>query len=57
MFYRLPAEWEEQKSTLIAWPYNKSDWPKRFDNIPSVFAKNHIKDIILPKSKCVDKKQ
>ena len=39
MFYRLPAEWEEQKSTLIAWPYNKSDWPKRFDNIPSVFAK------------------
>ena len=27
------------KSTLIAWPYNKSDWPKRFDNIPSVFAK------------------
>ena len=39
MFYRLPAEWEEQKSTLIAWPYNKNDWPKRFDNIPSVFAK------------------
>ncbi len=39
MLYRLPAEWEEQKSTIIGWPYNKNDWPKRFDNIPSVFAK------------------
>ena len=37
--YRMPAEWEKQKSTLIGWPYNKADWPGRFDKIPNVFAK------------------
>ena len=37
--FRMPAEWEKQKSTLIAWPHNKNDWPNRFNNIPEVFAK------------------
>ena len=22
----MPAEWEKQKSTWIAWPHNKKDW-------------------------------
>ena len=25
--YKMPAEWEKQKSTLIGWPYNEEDWP------------------------------
>ena len=25
--FRMPAEWENQKSVWIAWPYNKYDWP------------------------------
>ena len=36
---RMPAEWEKQKSTWIAWPHNKKDWPGKFDLIPEVFAK------------------
>ena len=36
--YRMPAEWEKQKSTWIAWPHNKSDWPNKFRLIPDVFA-------------------
>ncbi len=36
---RMPAEWEKQKSTWIAWPHNKKDWPNKFDLIPEVFAK------------------
>ena len=37
--FRMPAEWEKQKSTWIAWPHNKSDWPGLFKQIPSVFSK------------------
>ncbi len=37
--FRMPAEWESQKSTLIGWPYNKNDWPGKFYNIPGIFAK------------------
>ena len=36
---RMPAEWEKQKSTWIAWPHNKKDWPNKFDSIPEIFAK------------------
>ena len=36
--YRMPAEWEAQKSTWIAWPHNKKDWPGKFNEIPIVFA-------------------
>ena len=35
----MPAEWEKQSSTWIAWPHNKDDWPEKFDLIPEVFAK------------------
>ena len=34
----MPAEWELQKSTWIAWPHNKKDWPGKFQGIPNVFA-------------------
>ena len=37
--YRMPAEWERQSSTWLAWPHNKNDWPDKFENIPSTFAK------------------
>ena len=37
--FRMPAEWEKQNSTLVAWPHNKNDWPNRFKKIPLVFAK------------------
>ena len=36
---RMPAEWEKQKSTWIAWPHNNKDWPNKFDLIPETFAK------------------
>ena len=36
--YRMPAEWERQKSTWIAWPHNKEDWPGKFGEIPKVFG-------------------
>ena len=35
----MPAEWEKQQSTLMGWPYNKNDWPGKFNNIPKIFAK------------------
>ena len=34
--YRMPAEWELQEGVWIAWPYNKSDWPGLFKNIPKI---------------------
>ena len=34
--FRMPAEWEPQKSVWIAWPYNKSDWPGLYKFIPKV---------------------
>ena len=37
--FRMPAEWEPQKSIWIAWPYNKKDWPDLFYFIPEVVAK------------------
>ena len=37
--YRMPAEWEPQKSTWIAWPHNQKDWPGKFTEIPWVFSK------------------
>ena len=35
----MPAEWEKQKSTWIAWPHNKKDWPGKFREIPWIFGK------------------
>ena len=37
--FKIPAEWEPQKSIWIAWPYNKNDWPDLFSFIPHVVAK------------------
>lgn len=36
--YRMPAEWEPHRSTWLAWPHNKNDWPGKFEAIPWVFA-------------------
>ena len=37
--YRMPAEWEPQNATWIAWPHNIEDWPGKFSEIPRVFSK------------------
>ena len=37
--FRMPAEWEPQKSVWIAWPYNKNDWPGLYQYIPKVILK------------------
>ena len=34
--FRMPGEWEPQKSVWIAWPYNKKDWPGLYKFIPKV---------------------
>ena len=60
--YRMPAEWEKQKSTWIAWPHNKKDWPNKFRFIPYVFCEiiskisNHQKVNILIEKKTIKKK-
>jgi agmatine deiminase len=36
--YRMPAEWEPQRATWLAWPHNRSDWPGKFAPIPFVYA-------------------
>lgn len=38
MNFRLPAEWEIHEATWIGWPFNKEDWPGKFQPIPYVFA-------------------
>jgi agmatine deiminase len=43
--YRLPAEWEKHKSTIICWPHQKEDWPGKFSPIPWVYTEI-IKNII-----------
>jgi len=42
---RLPAEWEEHKSTIICWPNQKGDWPGKFTPIPWVYTEI-VKNII-----------
>lgn len=34
----LPAEFEEHEATWIGWPYNKEDWPGKFQPIPWVYG-------------------
>ncbi|MDP2105886.1 MAG: agmatine deiminase family protein [Desulfobulbaceae bacterium] len=36
--YRLPAEWEPHKSTILCWPHQKADWPGKFMPIPWVYT-------------------
>jgi agmatine deiminase len=34
----MPAEWEPQRATWLAWPHNRGDWPGKFAPIPYVYA-------------------
>ncbi len=34
----MPAEWEPQTATWLAWPHNRTDWPGKFEPIPHVYA-------------------
>lgn len=43
--YRLPAEWEEHKSTIICWPHQKEDWPGKFEPIQWVYTEI-VKNIV-----------
>src|SRR5438105_1361 len=36
--YRMPAEWEPQAATWIAWPHHRDDWPGKFAPIPWVYT-------------------
>jgi agmatine deiminase len=36
--YRMPAEWEPQRATWLAWPHHRADWPGKFEPIPYVYA-------------------
>ncbi len=36
--YRLPAEWEPHRSTILCWPHQKEDWPGKFAPIPWVYT-------------------
>jgi agmatine deiminase len=36
--YRMPAEWEPQRATWLAWPQNRTDWPGKFEPVPYVYA-------------------
>jgi agmatine deiminase len=46
MKFRIPAEWEEHKSTIICWPHQKEDWPGKFSPIPWVYTEivKHISE-------------
>jgi len=37
--HRLPAEWEPQESTCIAWPHRQATWPGHFGPVPAVYAR------------------
>ncbi len=37
--FRMPAEWEPQKSVWMSWPHNKKDWPGLFEKIPNIVGK------------------
>lgn len=36
--YMMPAEWEKQSRTWLAWPHHRGDWPGKFAPVPWVFA-------------------
>ena len=36
--FRLPAEWEPHRSTILCWPHQPADWPGKFLPIPWVFT-------------------
>ncbi len=45
MSYRLPAEWETQSGTLLAWPHAATDWAELLEQVEPVYI-NIIKEII-----------
>lgn len=36
--YRMPAEWEKQRSVWLLWPHQHTDWPGKFEPIPWVWT-------------------
>ena len=59
--FRMPAEWEPQKSVWIAWPHNKNDWPGLFEKIPNIIGKiikyltkDQIIDLLVNNNKSID---
>jgi agmatine deiminase len=36
--FRMPAEWEPHEATWLSWPYELTDWPRKFAPIPWAFA-------------------
>jgi agmatine deiminase len=36
--FRMPAEWEPQTATWLAWPHKRSDWPGKFSPIRWVYT-------------------
>ena len=36
--YRMPAEWEPHAATWLAWPHQRSDWPRKFSPIRWVYT-------------------
>ena len=48
---RLPAEWESQSATLLAWPHAKSDWSTRLDDIRREYLQ--LIEAILPRQQVV----
>lgn len=36
--FRLPAEWERQSATLLAWPFPSSDWSERLPGIQQEYV-------------------
>jgi agmatine deiminase len=34
----MPAEWEPHAATWLAWPHERSDWPRKFAPIPWVYG-------------------
>ncbi len=49
--HRLPAEWEHQSATLLAWPHEKSDWADHLDEIRREYVA--LIDAILPHQQVV----
>lgn len=36
--YLMPAEFEKHYGTILGWPFNKEDWPDKFEPIPWVYT-------------------
>jgi agmatine deiminase len=36
--FRMPAEWEPHRGTLLSWPHKEASWPGKFHPVPDIFA-------------------